>query len=676
MNISMIVDFAEKILRVRIRFLPLLLIFVLFSMTIVSSDCFAQFLTEDLCQKGKVSIHGNSYSSLSGYESDQNIDARYYGLNLQVFTNPNLLRGSVTISSSVLVSGIQSFYYDFSNVMIVDSVTNSSIPVTYTHAQEKISFQTPSPLNKGDLITVTIHYHGVPEVTGFGSFLFDEINGRPSIWTLSEPFGTSDWFPCKNTPADKVDSSDMHIRCSGNLTAVSNGLLKSAISNGDGTVTYHWNNSYPIAQYLISLAISDYVKFFFNYYYNTSEFLPVENFIYPETFTGIDSLLLKTNDMMTIFRNLYGEYPFIREKYGHAEFGRQGGMEHQTISSMGVFNEYIMAHELAHQWFGDKITCRDWENIWLNEGFATYSEALYAENAYGKQAYNDFMRLRMSNAKLAMGSVYVQDVNSISEIFSGNRSYAKGSVILHMLRGITGDSLFFRILKKYSLDTNIAYKTAVTADFQSIAENITGTDLDYFFNQWIYGEGYPKYDVSWNVTDQGDNKYVAKILILQQTGSNPAFFRMPIDIQIATVTGDTTFRVFNGSSAADYIFTLDSKPITFKVDPFDLVLKEVRGEGIIPVSFLLSQNFPNPFNPQTTILFELGKPADIVIEIFDVLGRNVGSIEQNNLREGTHTFEYNAAELASGVYFYRLTAYSYGKEELLFNETKRMVLVR
>jgi len=676
MNIRKIFNFAVKIHRLRILFMPLLLIFVLTSKTIVTSDCLAQFLTENICQKGKVSIHGDSYSSLAGYESDQNIDAIYYGLNLQVFTNPNLLRGSVTISSSVLVSGIQSFYYDFSNVMIVDSVTNSSIPVTYTHAQEKISFQTPSPLNKGDLITVTIHYHGVPEVTGFGSFLFDEINGRPSIWTLSEPFGTSDWFPCKNTPADKVDSSDMHIRCSGNLTAVSNGLLKSAISNGDGTVTYHWNNSYPIAQYLISLAISDYVKFFFNYYYNTSEFLPVENFIYPETFTGIDSLLLKTNDMMTIFRNLYGEYPFIREKYGHAEFGRQGGMEHQTISSMGVFNEYIMAHELAHQWFGDKITCRDWENIWLNEGFATYSEALYAENAYGKQAYNDFMRLRMSNAKLAMGSVYVQDVNSISEIFCGNRSYAKGSVILHMLRGITGDSLFFRILKKYSLDTNIAYKTAVTADFQSIAENITGTDLDYFFNQWIYGEGYPKYDVSWNVTDQGDNKYVAKILILQQTGSNPAFFRMPIDIQITTVTGDTTFRVFNGSSAADYIFTLDSKPITFKVDPFDLVLKEVRGEGIIPVSFLLSQNFPNPFNPQTTILFELGKPADIVIEIFDVLGRNVGSIEQNNLREGTHTFEYNAAELASGVYFYRLTAYSYGKEELLFNETKRMVLVR
>ena len=676
MIVNKTVDLTKKILHIRIRIMPHLLMFVLFSMTIVPSDISAQLFSENLCQNGKVSIHRNSFSSMSGYVSDQNIDARYYGLNLQVFTNPNLLRGSVTITSSVLVSGIQSFYYDFSNVMIVDSVTGSNIPVSYLHAQEKVTFQTLLQLSKGDLITVTIHYHGVPEVTGFGSFLFDEINGRPSIWTLSEPYGASDWFPCKNTPSDKVDSSDMHIRCAGNLTAVSNGLLKSTINNGDGTVTYHWKNSYPIAQYLISLAISDYVKFFFNYYYNASEFLPVENYIYPETFSGLDSLLLKTNDMMTIFRNLYGEYPFIREKYGHAEFGRQGGMEHQTISSMGVFNEYIMAHELAHQWFGDKITCRDWENIWLNEGFATYSEALYAENAYGKQAYSDFMRLRMSNAKLAQGSVYVQDVNSISEIFSGNRSYAKGSVILHMLRGITGDSLFFRIMKNYSLDTSIAYKTAVTADFQATAEEVTGTDLDYFFNQWIYGEGYPKYDVSWNVTDQGENSYVAKVLILQQTGSNPAFFRMPIDIQITTVSGDTTFRVFNGSSAAEYAFTLDSRPVTFKVDPFDLVLKEVRGEGIIPVSFQLSQNFPNPFNPQTTILFELGKPADVVIEIFDVLGRSVGSIEEKNLREGIHTVEYNATGLASGVYFYRLSAYSYGKEEMLFNETKRMVLVR
>ena len=431
-----------------------------------------------------------------------------------------------------------------------------------------------------------------------------------------------------------------------------------------------------IAHYLISLAISDYVKFFFNYKYNDDDVMPVENYLYPETFNGIDTLLLKTNYMLSLFSNLFGEYPFIKEKYGHAEFGRQGGMEHQTISSMGVFNEPIIAHELAHQWFGDKITCRDWENIWLNEGFATYSEALYAENAYGKQAYNDFIRLRMANAKLAQGTVYVQDVNSVAEIFNGNRSYAKGAVILHMLRGITGDSLFFRILKHYSLDTNIAYKTAVTGDFRRVAEAVTLTDLGYFFNEWIYGEGYPKYDASWNVTEQGGNSFLVKVMISQQTGTNPAYFRMPLDIRINSITGDTTIRVFNSSPYSEYNVLINSKPLSFIIDPDNLVLKEVRGEGIIPVSFALGQNYPNPFNPQTTILFELGKPADVLIDIFDVLGKNVFEIKEYNLREGTHTVKFSAAGLASGVYFYRLSAYSYERQELIFQDTKRMVVVR
>ena len=652
----------------------LIVSFVLLSISSMPLNSFAQFISDNHCQRTK--SDGIFFSSPYGYNGDINIDVIYYGFNLQVFTNPNLLRGSVTIVSTVNSDSLNDFYYDFSGIMIVDSVTQRSIPMTYLHSQDRLVFTTSSKLNTGDLVSVTIHYHGVPEITGFGSFVFDEINGRPAIWTLSEPYGAMDWFPCKNTPSDKADSSDMRIRCAGNLTAVSNGLLKSTFSNGDATVTYHWKNTYPIAHYLISLAISDYVKFFFNYQYGDNESMPVENYIYPETYNGIDSLLLKTNYMLSLFSNLYGEYPFIKEKYGHAEFGRLGGMEHQTISSMGVFNEPIIAHELAHQWFGDKITCRDWENIWLNEGFATYSEALYAENAYGRQAYNDFIRQRMANAKLAQGTVYVQDVNSVSEIFNGNRSYAKGAVILHMLRGITGDSLFFRILKKYSLDTNLAYKTAVTEDFRRVAEAVTLTDLGYFFNEWIYGEGYPKYDASWEILEQEGNSYLVKMKISQRAGTNPQYFRMPLDIKINSIAGDTTIRVFNSSSYAEYNVFLNSKPLSFEIDPDNLVLKEVRGEGIIPVSFALGQNYPNPFNPQTTILFELGKPADVRIDVFDILGKNVFQIKEFDLREGTHSLKFNSEGLSSGVYFYRLSAYSYERQELIFQDTKRMVVVR
>ncbi len=274
--------------------------------------------------------------------------------------------------------------------------------------------------------------------------------------------------------------------------------LESITPNGNGTHTYYWKNHYTIANYLISLAITNYTQYDTYYHYSPTDSMVITNFIYPENFNYVKPLVDETDEMIEVFADRYGEYPFIEEKYGHAEYQWGGAMEHQTCSSMGFWGIGVISHELAHQWYGDMITCKDWHHIWLNEGFATYSEAVYLEARDGKAAYDAQIACEMSYARDAQGTIWVQDITDVGQIFNGNRSYAKGSCVLHMLRGIVGDSTFFDIMRTYSADPSVSYGVATTEDFQAIAESVYGQDLDYFFQEWIYGENEPTYTVGWD----------------------------------------------------------------------------------------------------------------------------------------------------------------------------------
>jgi len=615
----------------------------------------------------------------SFYQSDTNINITYYKLDLNITYQPDYLTGIVSIQFATRVNSLKQVFFDLSNNMTIDSIIIQNTVQSFSHVMDKIHITLPSQLNNGSSEIIKIFYKGIPIPTGFGSFIFGSHNNgtSPAIWTLSEPFGASDWFPCKNSPADKADSSDVIVTCSNTLTAVSNGNLILETDNGNGTKTYGWHNSYTIAVYVISLAIADYAQYNSFFRYSLNDSMPIFNYIYPENLDGLKSQLDKTDNMLEFFSDVYGLYPFINEKYGHAEFGRIAGMEHQTISSMGIFNDNIMAHELAHQWFGDKITCRTWENIWLNEGFATYGEALYNEYIYGQTGYDEFIKYRMADAKRAVGSVYVQDVNSVAQIFSGDRSYAKGCVVLHMLRGVVGDQNFFDILKTYSADTNVAYKTAVTEDFKRVAESVSGMDLNYFFNEWIYGENYPRYIVDWTTEEINSAQYNATFNILQQQNTSPLFFTMPVQILISFQNKDTIVTVLNNSQYQSFTFTFGSKPLSFKIDPDNLILKEVRGENIIPVTFSLGQNYPNPFNPSTTIVYQLGRPSNVNFVIYDITGRKILTLLTDQIqREGVYKYEFNFANLSSGVYFYYFTAADTKNNNFLFEDTKKMILIK
>ena len=541
--------------------------------------------------------------------------------------------------------------------------------------------------NIDDQIEIVVYYNGQPENSGFDSFKFGEHNGTPAIWTLSEPYGASDWWPCKDTPADKADSSDVWITADSQFVSVSNGTLIDVLNNNDGTKTYKWKNHYPIAQYLISLAVTNY-KIYKDYFkYSDSDSMEVIHYNYPERFDDNRKKQLDvTVKALEVYSNLFGLYPFIKEKYGHAEFSWSGGMEHQTVSSMGHFGENIVAHELAHQWFGDKITCKDWHHIWLNEGFATYSAVLFSEVVHGKDSYNEYISSYMEDAKKAVSSIWVKDISSIGEIFDWKRSYEKGAVVLHMLRNIVGDESFFNILKTYIADSDLAYGVATTEDFQKVCEEVTGTDLDYFFSEWIYGENYPKYTVTWNPASDDNNNHQIEILITQQENTTPNYFIMPVQIKISGDNKDTLVTLFNNENNQTFNINLSFKPTNIEFDPNNLILKDILNVTDVnkdepPSKFELTQNYPNPFNPTTTIEYSVPFPLNshftkggntewfVTLKIYDILGKEITTLVTKKQKPGNYKVTFDATDLPSGIYFYSLSACD-------FFQTKKLILLK
>ncbi|MDO8550395.1 MAG: M1 family aminopeptidase, partial [Ignavibacteria bacterium] len=623
------------------------------------------------------------------YPGDSSYNVIYYKLDLDISYSPQHLSGEVTVSAKSLVNELSSFFLDLSNTLTVDSIKSGDLSagqrgknLLFEHAEGKLTVQLERIYNLDEEFSVTVFYQGIPEASGLGSFVFDIHNGQPSIWTVSEPYGASDWWSCKDSPSDKADSADIWITSNSDFFAVSNGSLTEVVDNRNGTFTYKWKSSYPIANYLISLAISEYTVYQQHFNYSLNDSMPVVHYIYPEIFPAIKEQLDKTILMLQIFSDRFGLYPFIREKYGHASFGR-GGMEHQTISSMGIFSDGVISHELAHQWFGDKVTCKDWQHIWLNEGFATFSEGVYIEAVSGKDAYNSFIDYQMSRSKTAKGSIYVQDISSISEIFNGAKSYSKGAVVLHMLRGITGDSLFFRILKNYLNDPQLAYGVATTEDFQRNAEEVYSSSLDYFFQQWIYGENYPHYYVRWDYTPQSNNLFEIELSIEQTDNTFPRFFIMPVQIEIATTIKDTIVTLFNDQQNQSFKFYVEGEPTNFMFDPGNYILSDTFIDDprdlTIPDKFNLEQNYPNPFNNSTTIIFQSKNRERVILKVFDILGNEVAVIFNEEVEAGEYEVEFSAIGgsasggdgrgLSSGIYFYKMYAGD-------FIETKKLVLLK
>ena len=449
---------------------------------------------------------------------------------------------------------------------------------------------------------------------------------------------------------------DIIVRVPSNQIVASNGNLIHEIDISNDRKEYYWQERYPISTYLVSLAIYPYTVWHDEYISMNGDTLPLDYYVFPDRYENSYSNYLLTKEMLSLFASQFGEYPFMGEKYGHADFGWGGAMEHQTLSSMGGYSQTLIAHELGHQWWGDLITCASFHHIWLNEGFARYCQALWEEYFNGDDAYFSYMN---SHAYYGYGTVYVEDPTTTSAIFNGNLSYNKASWVLHMLRHVVGDDTFFEILHAYASDDSLSYAAATTQEFQQVCENITGMDLQDFFQQWIYGEKYPQYELSWWLTDT--EELTIQIDQIQTTG----YFHMPIDLHVTGFLTDTTIVVDNYGPTQTYqISGVGTMVHQVQLDPNGWILKEVNYttvgvDEVLPDKVSLLPAYPNPFNSGTTINFFIPQvlgEIDATLQVMDVNGRHISTLLSKQVSSGMKSFYWDASVDASGIYFIHLLA--------------------
>lgn len=509
-------------------------------------------------------------------------DVKNYDLKLSFDIPSKYLYGTLEMNSASISDTLRKIYINLSQDMKVLSVRLNDNQADFIHKDNFLIISVNGSIRNNEEFKAEVKYEGSPKNYGFDSFSFKTFSGDAAIYTLSEPEYASTWWPCKDIPSDKF-TIDISITVPSQLTAVSNGLLKEVRDEENGEKTFVWKSSYPIATYLVSLAIGKYDKWTDTYYSKDSlQKMPVEYYSYPEYTENAKADWKNTVRMIGFFSDKFGEYPFIKEKYGMAMFGWVGGaMEHQTISSMGYTlvkgngqYEYISVHELAHQWFGDAVTPESWKDIWLNEGFASYSEALWIENEKGTEAYRKY--LKNEDYGFFQGTVY----NPEGFIF-GPTVYNKGAWCLHMLRGTVGDSVFFEILRKYY--DRYKYKNANTYDFQKICEEVSGTDLKYFFDQWIFtGTGRPDYRYSWKADDfqdqTGTGIYTLRIKLRQVQEDSSGVYKMPVRFTVITDNGSQEIKFFNDMKVQQFEHPVRGKPVEVLIDNENWILKKSQIE--------------------------------------------------------------------------------------------------
>ena len=535
-----------------------LLIFLVIIVFTVLKPSFIQFNSENV----QLALKGQSVFTDYNKLNQKNLDILHYDLNFNLFPKKNEIKASCTILVKINELKSNKIVLNFYDNMEIEKVLLNNIKAPFSRDSKHL-FISKNDITK-DTVSIYIQYSGTPKSLGFGSFNFKRFKKEPVVYTLSEPIFASTWFPCNDIPIDKA-TADIKITNDSSFVSVSNGKLVDIVSSG-GKKTYHWKTVYPISTYLISIFSADYDHFSQKYIsLNKQDTMNIEYFSFPEH-TKLAKVDFSVNlKVLKYFSSLFGEYPFIKEKYGVAEFlWSLGAMENQTITGIGAnfiggrkfFND-IYIHELAHQWWGDAVTLKTWKDIWLNEGFATYSEALYFEHESGKDAL--ISTLMSKFGEFEGKTLYNPGIKLFDKIV-----YNKGAWVLHMLRREIGEEQFFQVLRNYY--ETFKYKNASTEDFKQICENVSQKDLNYFFDQWVYkGKGILKVDYSLESDSLSDNRFVNKLHITQvQSGYD--VYNFPLDIKFRMQNGESFTKQYR-IKTKDTILALNSNSLVWDVVP-------------------------------------------------------------------------------------------------------------
>ncbi|TET46678.1 hypothetical protein E3J62_03505 [candidate division TA06 bacterium] len=605
-------------------------------------------------------------------DSLHDFDVLKYDLSISFDLVAQTLTGTTGVLIRSEVADLDSIFLHLVQ-LTVDSIWMMDRNLPFGHSAGVIEIGLDSTIPAGDTFQVNIAYQGHPAHEAWGGFWFTSkaaFNLGVGLNTDPPSMGRY-WFPCYDVPNDKAEF-DMSYTVPLGKVAVSNGILVDTIPDyPESTMTYVWSEHHPTSTYLVAVSISDYVVV------PDSVYAWIYNYVYPEDSSKAVTSFRNVHRMMDAYETFFSPYHF--DKFSFVETPK-GDMEHQTCVSHyylcingGNNYDWLLAHELSHQWWGDWVTIADWRDIWLNEGFATYCEAIYQEYIGGWNAYHNYVVNSIMNYYLASGELF--PIYDPQEMW-GATSYEKGASVLHMLRHVITDSIFFDALNSYG--DKYAYGNVVTPNFQAVCESVYGQDLDWFFDQWIYDWEYPKYVYSY--WQSGVD--TVRVVVTQEQTIGPVFV-MPVDFRVGTSTGDTVVVGWVDESPESLTFAFEgANTDSFAFDPDDWILKLVRNEpGIAERQNAYGRQgekahiavSPNPFarSIKLTLVSKMGTQSEdaVSLYIYDITGQLVKTFHMGGDGEDSgevapgycHTLVWDGKDdrgngLPSGVYFCRFNS--------------------
>jgi aminopeptidase N len=595
-----------------------------------------------------------------------NYDLTYQKLEFTVNPAVFSVSGKVTHTFTAL-SDMNSVVFDLykkpTTAFTIASVKMNGSNLTFSYnATHELVITLPTTITTGNSGTVEIVYSGVPINSGSQQGFYTGTHaGTPVLWTLSEPFGARSWWPCKNDLNDKVASTDIYITAPIAYKSVANGLEIDRIENGANATTHFFHN-YPIPAYLVAIAVTNYQIFNQTGGTTATGTFPIVNYLYPEEFNAATTGTTNTNalpltpSIINFYETVIGPYPYRNEKYGHARANLNGGMEHATVSFMNSFGRGLIAHEMAHQWFGDKITCGTWKDIWLNESITEYMSGCFVEFVDTPANFVNWKGSRI-NAGLSYAgtdnNLYLTETQAmnVNRIFDQPITYYKGSLVVNMLRFKMGSTNFFQALRNYLSDPNFAYKYATTNDFRLKLEEVNGTgSLVEFFNDWVYGLGHPTYTINAQNTSAGQVK-----ITVNQTQSDPSvsYFEMPIPIRVFGANGEQQDFVLNNTfDGQDFFQNVPFQVTSVIFDPNREIFSENNSVTLANSNFDFISNSilvsPNPASNQ----IEVKIPSSVDLKnvmVYNTIGQRVmesnsGTLFVTSLSNGIYSLSIETSE--------------------------------
>lgn len=628
------------------RIIILLTFYLSFSLAVFSQQ------SEHFCSSMKSKSQSSSLMKADPNSLSQKLmakyDVKFQHLNLKLERTNINVAGSVRTIAAV-VQSLDTFVLELHSNHTIDSVLAGNTKLSFSHANNLVFIYLTSTVASGNLIDLTVYYKGTPpsgNSTPFGAAMSNKTSptwGAQVTYSLSEPYSSYEWFPCKQSLQDKIDSVYIWVTTDSSNKVGSNGLLTNVQSLSNGKKRYEWRNINPIDYYLISVSVAKYIDYRFYAYPTNSQPVLVQNYIYdnPATLIRIKPVVDSTKQLIELLANLLGPYPFANEKYGHSMAPLSGGMEHQTMTTLGVFEFSIVAHELGHQWFGDNTTCKVWKDIWVNEGFASYVEYLAFQYLRPWEANAEMLGNHNSVLSKVDGSVYVSDTTSPTRIFDSRLTYRKGSAIIHMIRfELNDDSVFFSVLKSYT--SRFANSTATGDDFKKVVEDVSGKNFNKFFSQWYYGEGYPIHDIKWYQKADSLVIYNGQTHSVSLTNQ----FEMPMEIAAKINGKDTVIRIERFLPNDTSRIKVNGSVSSITIDPNNWVLNKINSvtkiSGSTGIEDLQNQEIKIYPNPAKDYLEVFCNEVVESITVFDLQGKI--------LKSNCNTNRLETFDLINGIY--------------------------